>query len=47
MAIRNMVVFRSTETNAKINLVDTQLERDKTTVLNRSIGTYWKWNAVL
>ena len=40
MGIRNMTVFRLTETDAKINLIY-EPEGGKATVQNRSIGRSW------
>jgi hypothetical protein len=38
MAMRNMTVLRPTETDAKINLIDMNLNEVRATVQNRSVG---------
>jgi hypothetical protein len=48
MAMRNMTVLRSTETDAKINLIDMNLKEVRLQFRTEaSVGVCWKWNVVL
>jgi hypothetical protein len=48
IAIRNMTVFRLTETDAKINLIYKNLKEVRLQFRTEAlVGVGWKWNAVL
>jgi hypothetical protein len=48
MGIRNMTVFRLTETDAKINLIYMNLKEVRLQFRTEAlVGVGWKWNAVL